>query len=136
MTFITYLDYHKMQIKEYIYSLTAKQAAIVQCLHDLIIENPSIDLKQRWILPFYYRKSWICYFNILKNGNVEWRFTRGNELRNASQCLDASGRKQIYRVNFESVNDIDLLMAKVHLQEAILLDEHVSYSVIKTHLPD
>jgi hypothetical protein len=27
-------------------------------------------------------------------------------------------------------------MAKVHLQEAILLDEHVSYSVIKTHLPD
>jgi hypothetical protein len=68
---------------------------------------------------------------MLKNGIVAWAFTRGNELSNVDQWLDARGRKQIYIVNFESINAIDLQMAKVHLQEAILLDEHVSYSVRK-----
>ncbi|MFT6996664.1 MAG: hypothetical protein ACJAQ4_000405 [Cryomorphaceae bacterium] len=68
---------------------------------------------------------------MLKNGIVAWAFTRGNELSNVDQWLDARGRKQIYIVNFESINAIDLQMAKVHLQEAILLDEYVSYSVRK-----
>jgi hypothetical protein len=68
---------------------------------------------------------------MLKNGIVAWAFTRGNELSNVDQWLDARGRKQIYSINFESINAIDLQMAKVHLQEAILLDEHVSYSVRK-----
>jgi hypothetical protein len=131
MILVTNILNHKMQVIDYIYNLTPKQAAIVQCLHDLIIENPGIEVKRRWNLPFYYRKSWICYFNILKNGNVEWAFTRGNELSNADQWLEARGRKQIYSVNFESINAIDLQMAKVYLQEALLLDEHVSYSVRK-----
>jgi len=120
-----------MQISDYLYQLTSKQAGIVQFLHDLIMENPTIEVKRRWNLPFYYRKSWICYFNILKNGNVEWAFTRGNELSNENQWLEARGRKQIYSVNFASVHDIELELAKITLQEALLLDEHVPYSVKK-----
>ncbi len=120
-----------MQISDYLYKLTSEQAGIVQCLHDLIMETPAIEVKRRWHLPFYYRKSWICYFNILKNGNVEWAFTRGNELSNEDQWLEARGRKQIYSVNFASVQDIDLQLARVTLQEALLLDEHVPYSVKK-----
>ena len=120
-----------MQISDYLYHLTSKQAGIVQFLHDLIMENPTIEVKRRWNLPFYYRKSWICYFNILKNGNVEWAFTRGNELSNENQWLEARGRKQIYSVNFASVHDIELQLAKITLQEALLLDEHVPYSVKK-----
>ena len=120
-----------MQISDYLYQLTSKQAGIVQFLHDLIMENPTIEVKRRWNLPFYYRKSWICYFNILKNGNVEWAFTRGNELSNENQWLEARGRKQIYSVNFASVHDIELQLAKITLQEALLLDEHVPYSVKK-----
>jgi hypothetical protein len=120
-----------MQISDYLFKVTSEQAEIVQCLHDLIMETPAIEVKQRWNLPFYYRKSWICYFNILKNGNVEWAFTRGNELSNEDQWLEARGRKQIYSVNFASVDDIDMLLAKVTLQEALLLDEYVPYSVKK-----
>jgi len=118
-----------MQISDYLYKLTSEQAGIVQCLHDLIMETPGIEVKRRWNLPFYFRKSWICYFNVLKNGNVEWAFTRGNELSNEAQWLEARGRKQIYSVDFAAVGDIDMQLAKVTLQEALLLDEHVSYSV-------
>jgi hypothetical protein len=120
-----------MQISAFLYSLTSKQAAIVHCLHDLIMETPAMELKRRWNLPFYYRKSWICYFNILRNGNVEWAFTRGKELSNEDQWLEARGRKQIYSVNFASVSDIDMQLAKTTFQEALLLDEHVTYSVKK-----
>src|SRR6056297_1466917 len=101
-----------MQISEYLYNLTSKQAAIVHCLHDLIMETPAVEVKRRWNLPFYYRKSWVCYFNILKDGNVEWAFTRGNELSNQDNWLNAKGRKQIYSVSFESVLDIDMELAK------------------------
>jgi len=118
-----------MQISEYLYNLTSKQAAIVHCLHDLIMETPAVEVKRRWNLPFYYRKSWVCYFNILKDGNVEWAFTRGNELSNQDNWLNAKGRKQIYSVSFESVLDIDMELAKTTLQEALLLDEYVNYSV-------
>ncbi|MGB6036419.1 MAG: hypothetical protein WBG42_09120 [Cryomorphaceae bacterium] len=120
-----------MLISDYLYKLTSEQAGIVQCLHDLIMETPAIEVKRRWNLPFYYRKSWICYFNILKNGNVEWAFTRGNELSNEDLWLEARGRKQIYSVNFASVEDIDMQLARVTFQEALLLDEHVPYSVKK-----
>ncbi|MCZ4409674.1 hypothetical protein O3Q51_12700 [Cryomorphaceae bacterium 1068] len=95
------------------------------------METPAIEVKRRWNLPFYYRKSWICYFNILKNGNMEWAFTRGNELSNEDNWLEARGRKQIFSVNFATVDDIDMQLAKVTLQEALLLDEHVPYSAGK-----
>lgn len=120
-----------MQINDYLYNLTQNQAAIVQYLHEIISENPGIELKRRWHLPFYFRNSWICYFNLLKNGNVEWAFTRGNELGNANGWLDSRGRKQIYSVNFESVSDIEREVAHRTLQEALLLDEQVPYSARK-----
>jgi len=120
-----------VQINEYINRLTSKQAGIVQCLHDLIMETPAIEIKKRWNLPFYYRKSWICYFNLLKDGKVEWAFVRGNELSNESGWLETRGRKQIYSVSFESINEIDLRIAQINFQEAVLLDEHVPYSVRK-----
>jgi hypothetical protein len=120
-----------MQISDYLYDLTSEQAGIVQCLHELIMETPAIELKRRWNLPFYYRKSWICYFNILRNGNVEWAFTRGNELSNRDHWLEARGRKQIYSVSFATVDEIDMQLSRVTLQEALLLDEHVPYRLRK-----
>lgn len=62
---------------------------------------------------------------------MEWAFTRGNELSNQENWLESKGRKQIYSVGFESVNNINMQLAKVTLQEALLLDEHVPYSVKK-----
>jgi hypothetical protein len=120
-----------VQINEYLYNLTLEQAGIVQCLHDLIVETPGIEVKRRWKLPFYFRKSWICYFNVLKDDSVEWAFLRGNELSNEHGWLESKGRKQIYSVSFKTREDIDLRLAQTQFQEALLLDEHVPYSVRK-----
>lgn len=118
-----------MQIEEFTEILTDEQTAVVMSLHHLISENPGIELKKKFNLPFYYRKSWICYFYIMKDGKVEWAFTRGNELSNEVDFLRSRGRKQVMSVEFGSVSDIDLYQARMCLQEALLLDEHVPYSV-------
>jgi hypothetical protein len=118
-----------MRISDYTQSLNKEQRDVIQCLHDLIAENPGIEIKKRWNLPFYYRKSWICYFNILKNGIVEWGFTRGNELSNEEGWLKTKGRKQILSAEFKRVQEIDIEVARQYIQEALLLDEHVTYRV-------
>jgi hypothetical protein len=120
-----------MHIDQFTEGLSREQSEIIYVLHDLIMENPAITLKRRWKLPFYYRKSWICYFNILKDGRLEWAFTRGNELSNELGWLESRGRKQIYSVSFGSMDDIDIGMVRVQIQEALLLDEQVAYQVKK-----
>ena len=121
-----------MDIHSFTSELNTKQASSILLLHDLIMENPGLEIKKRWKLPFYFRKSWICYFNILKNGDVEWAFVRGNELSNELGWIEDRGRKQICSVSFSGPEDIDVTKANTYLQEALLLDEHVKYSIRKS----
>lgn len=118
-----------MDIHSFTSDLNAKQSNTIMLLHNMIMENPGLEIKKRWKLPFYFRKSWICYFNILKNGEVEWAFVRGNELSNELGWLEDRGRKQIYSVSFSGPEDIDMTKANIYFQEALLLDEHVKYTV-------
>jgi hypothetical protein len=120
-----------MEIEEFTENLDDRQKAVVMTLHNLIVENPGVVLKKKFNLPFYYRKSWICYFYIMKDGKVEWAFTRGNELSNQDVYLSARGRKQVKSKEFEEAKDIDIAKARMCLQEAILLDDHVPYNVKK-----
>lgn len=120
-----------MEIEEYTENLENHQKEVIHFLHEMITENPGIELKRKFKLPFDYRKSWICYFTILKNGTVEWAFTRGNELSNENGYLKSRGRKQVSSVEFSYVSEIDVAKAKACLQEALLLDEQVPYSVKK-----
>lgn len=120
-----------MEIEEYTESLQPHQKQVIYLLHEMIMDNPEMELKRKFKLPFYYRKSWICYFTILKNGAVEWAFTRGNELSNDNDYLKSRGRKQVSSVEFSSVNEIDISKAKACLHEALLLDERIPYSIKK-----
>lgn len=121
-----------MEIEEYTENLEPHQRKVIHFLHELIVENPGMELKKKFNLPFYYRKSWICYFTILKNGTVEWAFTRGNELSNDNEFLKSRGRKQVSSIEFSSVEEIDVSQAKACLHEALLLDEQVPYSAKKS----
>jgi len=120
-----------MVIEEFTENLNEEQKAIVMSLHALIIENPGIQLKKKFKLPFYYRKTWICYFFMMKDGRVEWAFTRGNELSNEDGFLSSRGRKQVMSKEFGKVSEIDFSKARALIQEAILLDEHVPYTFKK-----
>lgn len=96
-------------------------------LHQLLISYPGITAKIAYRIPFYYRKSWICYLNPLKGGGVELAFTRGNELMDESGMLESQGRAQVSGIRYNSPADIDPDGLNPLLQQAILLDEAVPY---------
>ena len=104
------------------------QGEVLQYLLDLLLTFPDMTTKIRYRIPFFYRKSWICYLNPTKNGKVELAFTRGNELSNANGLLDAKGRSQVMGVEFSKVSDIPEEALVEVIQEAIMLDDTVPYA--------
>ncbi len=115
-------------VEDLIYNKEGKQQEILLFLHDLMISIPNVEAKVRWKLPFYFRKSWICYTNVLKNGNIELCFMRAIELSNASGILNMKGRRQIGGIEISSLDDIPMDALQEVLQEALLLDDTVPYS--------
>ena len=64
----------------FIYNHEGPQRAIMLYLHELLVNEMGLEAKLRYKIPFYYRKSWICYLNPVKPDSIELAFTRGNEL--------------------------------------------------------
>ena len=113
-------------IFQFIDRYNGNQQEVLQYLHNLLVSFPDIEPKLRYRVPFYYRKSWICYLNPKKTG-IELCFLRGNELSNSQGLLDARDRKQVSGIIFEKVADIPTETLLDILQEAFLLDETVPY---------
>ncbi|MCB0557499.1 MAG: DUF1801 domain-containing protein [Lewinellaceae bacterium] len=116
-------------IEAYLSDLDSPQQEMIDYLHQLITSYPEVTAKIRYKIPFYYRRSWICYLNPTKDKGVELAFTRGNELSNEQGLLDARGRKQVSGVVFYQLKDIPEAVLYEVLQEAFLLDEEAPYSV-------
>jgi len=114
-------------IFQFIDRYEGNQQELLQHLHNLLVSFPDIEPKLRYKIPFYYRKSWVCYLNPIKKQGVELCFTRGNELSNEQGLLEARDRKQIRGIIFENVADIPTETLMLVLQEAFLLDETVPY---------
>ncbi len=112
----------------YILDLESPQREIAQYLNDLIQGFPEISGKIRYKIPFYYRKSWICYLNPVKGSGIELAFTRANELSNAQGLLNFKNRKQVAGITIYQLDDIDENVILEVLQEAIILDETIKYA--------
>lgn len=115
------------KVVAFILDQTEQQAEVIQFLHDLMLSFPEITSKIKYKIPFYYHKSWICYINPIKNNQVEFAFTRGNELSNEQGLLDAKDRKQVMGITFERVKDIPVETLIEVIQEALVLDETIPY---------
>jgi hypothetical protein len=72
-----------LEAENFIRQFEGKQCEVMLHLHALLTETFDLEPKMRYGLPFYYRKSWICYLNPAKDGTVEFAITRGNELSNS-----------------------------------------------------
>jgi len=116
------------EVDDFIYNFDGKTKQIMLRLHELMMENPGVTSKIRYKIPFYYRKSWICYLNPLKNGDVEFAFTRANELSNASGLLNFKNRTQVAGITFSHAEEISDEGIREIIQEALLLDETIPYS--------
>lgn len=116
-------------VQDFIYGYSGKQYELLQRLHNYIMGYPGMTDKISYSIPFYYRKSWICYLNPLKPGGVELAFTRANELFDAQHFLDFNGRKQVAGITYHDPSKIDENLLRLIINEALILDEKVPYSV-------
>lgn len=116
-----------LTIEEFIYNLEGEQRKIVKYLHNWFVKDLELSCKIRYKIPFYYRKSWICYLNPVKGGKIELAFIRGNELSNEQQLLDFKERVQIAGIEIQSVFEINRDGMREIIHEAILVDELTPY---------
>lgn len=115
-------------VQSFILEKEGAQKAMLQYFHRLMLEQPGVEAKIRYQIPFYYRKSWVCYLNPVKKGGVELAFLRANELSNEQGLLDFRGRKQVGGIIFYRTNEIPEDAVMEIIQEALLLDEKVAYA--------
>jgi hypothetical protein len=118
-------------VSSYISNAPEPERALLNALNSYLTELPGVFVKMNYGLPFYYRNSWICYIALIKNGGVELAFTRANELSNEQGILDFKNRKQVAGIVFRELSDLNQKELYVIIQEALLLDETVNYSVRK-----
>jgi hypothetical protein len=116
------------EVEEYIYNFDESQREIMLYLHGLLSVELNLTDKLRFKIPFYFRKSWICYLNPIKNKSIEFGFVRGNELSNSQGLLDSKGRKQVWSIELNRISEIPIKELSEIIHEAILLDETVPYA--------
>ena len=110
-------------VEDFILGLDGQQKAIVSFLHQHLSAYHDLQSKINWNIPFYYRKSRICYLNPVIGQGIELAFTRGKNLSNAQGVLLDKGRKVVAGMDFFSTETFDLRIIDEIVQEAILLDE-------------
>ena len=116
-----------LTVQDFIYDLEGEQRAVFEYLDELISGFPEMESKIRYRIPFYFRKSWICYLNPKKNGGMELCFLRANELADAGGILNFKDRTQVAGIEISSLKDIPEEGLREILMEAILLDETIPY---------
>lgn len=113
--------------EDFIYNFEGSQREIMLYFHKVLTEEFGLRSKLSYKIPFYYNKSWVCYLNPTKNGNIEFAFPRGNELSNSNGILESKGRKQVYSIEIKDLSGINEALIKETIMEAILLDDTTPY---------
>jgi hypothetical protein len=114
--------------EQFIYQFDGSQRDIMLFFDRLLTADFGLRGKITYKIPFYYKESWICYLNPLKNGAIELAFTRGNELSNAQGLLQHKGRKQVRGIDLQNMGRIPVEPLEEIIHEAILLDENIPYT--------
>lgn len=114
-------------VQRFIYDQSVSQRAMFLFFHKLLTEEYCLEAKIRYKIPFYYRKSWICYLNPKKSKSVEFVFLRGNELSNSHKILSSNARKQVMGIEILELSDIPIVALQETILEALLLDETIPY---------
>ena len=110
-------------IENFILKHDGQQKAIVTFLHHHLSTYHDLDSKINWNIPTYYRRSWVCYLNPIKNQGIELAFFHGTQLSNEQGILKTKGRKQVAGIDLFKVAEIDQAAINEIVQEAIILDD-------------
>lgn len=108
---------------QYIERFEGVQKELLEHLHDHLLKFPGMSARLNYGIPFYYRRSWVCYINPLKNVSVELVFIKATQLGDEHRLLDFRGRKMVAGIQFESINQIPWPQLSAMIREALLLDD-------------
>ncbi len=114
---------------DYIAGLAGRQKDLMEHLHEMLTVEFNLEPKLRYGIPFYYKKSWICYLNPLKEDKLELAFLRGSELSNEQGLLDARNRKMVKGIELSDLRSIPVRPIREIIHEAILVDETIPYNI-------
>lgn len=115
------------EVEDYICRFEGQQREVLLHFHRLLALELGLKAVIRYRIPFYDGRSWVCYLNPRKGGEVELAFTRGNELSNFRGLLIARGRKQVRGYTATEVAGIPQDWIYETLLEAIELDRTTPY---------
>jgi hypothetical protein len=119
-------------VELYINEKEGNQKQILEFLHFWILSSDAeIYPKLNYGIPFYYKKSWICYLNSTNHGSVEIAFTRANELMKKASLMEFGTRKQVAGIMITDLASLPLEDLNTIMSEALAIDESVKYSVKK-----
>jgi hypothetical protein len=126
-------------IEEMLMTLPKKEQVLVNCLRALIMECiPKAEEKAYYGegIPFYRHNKLICFIwpasvfwgpkrtpDTQKAKGTSLGFNQGYLMSNEDGALLAEGRKQVYVMYFQTVDDIDEDQVKALLFEAAMLDD-------------
>jgi len=126
-------------IDQMIATLPRDEAVLVKRLRALITECiPQATEKAyyAYVMPFYTRNRLICFIwppsaawepngdpEKQKAKGVALGFNQGNLMANEDGALLAEGRKQVYKIYFKKLSDIDEHQVRALLFEAAMIDE-------------
>ena len=102
--------------------------ALRQLIYDCI---PLVQEKLSYNVPYYYRKRNICFIwpaSILwgkkqSYEGVRLGFTSGYLLKDEGQYLERGLRKQVYWRDFKEMKELDVMMIRALLYEAVQIDD-------------
>ena len=115
------------KINLFVANLPDHQGRIVLSIHDWLTTYPGMECKIRYKIPFFYRKSWICYTNPQKHGGVELAFIRAVEFEDPTGMLESKGRKMVAGLTIEDSENIPFDKLDEILQQALWLDDNRPY---------
>jgi len=118
-------------VEDYIFELKDEQRQIAAYLHDLFISNYQLTANIKYAIPFYFKKTWICYLNPIKKNGIELVFIRARELKDSNHLLDFKKRKMAAGLSFYSLVEINEAVLKTILENALILDDTTPYTIKK-----
>ena len=116
-------------VEHYIFDQPSPQREIMDYLHQLI---PGIQPRISYRIPFYYGRSWVCYLNANKKGEVDLGICRANELESDFGILEFGTRSQVALASFDTLENIPEEQVMECLEAALALDRSVKYASKRT----
>lgn len=115
-----------MTVEEYMQAREEDICELMFCIHRHLLAIDGVSTKLSFKIPFYYKNSWICYLNPVKNGGIELCFLHGNKMENPNGLLEMRGRKQVAGIYLHPTEDIPDAVFEVLIPEALRVDELIA----------